>query len=89
MALADHTVMFGFSEWGLPVTYGLIMLTEHWWTMGTYFFIYVAGAVGRKSSLVTAIEDITAVAILVARVMLQAVRGVIVGMFHFICREML
>jgi hypothetical protein len=28
-------------------------------------------------------------AILIARVLLQAVRGVIVGMFHFICREML
>lgn len=57
--------------------------------MGTYLFVYVAGAAGRKYSIITAIEDAVALLILIARVLLQAVRGVIVGMFHFICREML
>jgi hypothetical protein len=57
--------------------------------MGTYLFVYVAGAAGRKLSVITAIEDAVALFILIARVLLQAVRGVIVGMFHFICREML
>jgi len=89
MTLTDHAVMFGFSEWGLPVTYGLVMLLEHGWSMGTYLFVYVAGAAGRRISLITAIEDAVALLILIARVLLQAVRGVIVGMFHFICREML
>lgn len=65
------------------------MLTEHCWAMGTYLFVYIAGAAGRKYSLITAIEDAAALLILVARVLLQAVRGIIVGMFHFICREML
>lgn len=51
--------------------------------------VYIAGAAGRKLSLLTAVEDAAAALILVARVLLQAVRGVIVGMFHFISREML
>lgn len=55
--------------------------------MGTYLFVYIAGAKGRKSSVITAAEDFIAIAILIARILLQAVRGVIVGMFHFICRE--
>lgn len=57
--------------------------------MGTYLFVYVAGAAGRKLSVLNAFEDAVALGILIARVMLQAVRGVIVGMFHFISREML
>lgn len=89
MTVTDHTALFGFSEWGLPVTYGIIMLLEHCWSMGTYLFVYIAGAAGRKYSLITALEDAVALLILIARVLLQAVRGVIVGMFHFICREMI
>lgn len=89
IAASDHTILFGFSEWGLPVTYGLVMLLEHCWSMGTYLMVYIAGAAGRKLSLLTAVEDAAAALILVARVLLQAVRGVIVGMFHFISREML
>jgi hypothetical protein len=47
------------------------------------------GARGRKSFIITLLEDIVAIAIMVARVVLQSIRGVIVGMFHFICREAL
>lgn len=81
--------MFGFAEWGLPILYGLILLAEHCWAFGTYFFVYLTGTKARKSLSITLIEDIIAVTILLARVLLQAVRGVIVGMFHFICREAL
>jgi hypothetical protein len=84
---ASYDYTFGFAEWGLPVTYGLIMLAEHWWTFGTYIFIYTTNTKGRRSLIITIFEDIVSVAILIARVLLQAVRGVIVGMFHFICRE--
>jgi hypothetical protein len=65
------------------------MLLEHAWTLGSFMVVYVAGAAGRKVSVITIVEDAAAVAILVARVLLQAVRGVIVGMFHFISREMI
>jgi hypothetical protein len=34
-------------------------------------------------------EDFVAMLIMVVRVLLQSIRGVIVGMFHFICREAL
>jgi hypothetical protein len=35
------------------------------------------------------LEDFVAMLIMVVRVLLQSIRGVIVGMFHFICREAL
>jgi hypothetical protein len=47
------------------------------------------GIRGRKSFIVNMLEDMIAMFIMVGRVMLQSVRGVIVGMFHFICREAL
>jgi hypothetical protein len=34
-------------------------------------------------------EDFVAMLIMIVRVLLQSIRGVIVGMFHFICREAL
>lgn len=88
-SLSDHNFLFGFAEWGLPILYGLILLAEHCWAFGTYFLVYLTGTRARKSLSITLLEDIVAVTILLARVLLQAVRGVIVGMFHFICREAL
>ncbi len=85
--VANYDYTFGFAEWGLPVTYGLIMLLEHWWAFGAYIFLYITNTKGRRSLLITIFEDIISMVILIARVLLQAVRGVIVGMFHFICRE--
>jgi len=85
----NHSFIFGFAEWGLPVLYGLILLTEHFWTFGTYILVYLMGTRGRKSFILTFIEDVVAIAIMIARVVLQSIRGVIVGMFHFICREAL
>ena len=89
MALANYDALFVFAEWGLPVIYGLIMLLEHWWAFGVYLLVYLNGARGRKLIILTALEDIVTLSILIARVLLQAVRGLIVGMFHFICREMI
>lgn len=57
--------------------------------MGLYFLIYLTGAAGKRSNIGSALEDIVALAILVARVCLQAVRGIVVGMFHFISRELI
>jgi hypothetical protein len=49
--------------------------------------VYLMGIRTRKSMIANCIEDLVALVIMVARVSLQMVRGVIVGMFHFICRE--
>ena len=89
MGATNHSVIFGFAEWGLPVTYGLLLLLEHLWTFGIYIFVYLVGIRGRKSFILTMIEDFVAMLIMVVRVLLQSIRGVIVGMFHFICREAL
>lgn len=86
---ADYVFMFGFAEWGLPVFYGLLLLVEHLWAFGVSLVAYLMGVRGRKLVVVTFIEDIIAVVIMISRVVLQAVRGLIVGMFHFICREVL
>ena len=87
--VSNNNFMFGFAEWGLPIVYGLILLLEHLWLFSIYFVIYLTGARGRKSITITLIEDLIALSILLARVLLQAVRGLIVNMFHFICRETL
>jgi hypothetical protein len=84
---SDHSTIFGFAEWGLPVIYGYILLLEHIWVFGAYMVVYLMGIRTRKSMVANCIEDIVALVIMVARVSLQMVRGVIVGMFHFICRE--
>jgi hypothetical protein len=83
----NHSFIFGFAEWGLPILYGLILLIEHFWTFGIYIFVHLMGVRGRRSLVITCIEDATAMCIMFARVILQAIRGVVVGMFHFICRE--
>lgn len=54
-----------------------------------YIVVYLMGVRTRRSVTANMIEDLVAVAIMIARVSLQMVRGVIVGMFHFICREAL
>ncbi len=85
----EETEMIGFAEWGLPVLYGFILLVEHQWSLGLCSLVYLAGVRGRKSLIINVFEDMGGGFIMVARVGLQAVRGVIVGMFHFICREAL
>lgn len=86
---SEHTVVFGFAEWGLPVMYGYILLLEHVWIFGTYIGVYLMGVRARKSIIINLIEDLIAMTIMIARVSLQMVRGIIVGMFHLICREAL
>jgi hypothetical protein len=78
---------FGFAEWGLPVVYGLLLLLEHFFNFGVYIAVYLVGARGRRNILAGWLEDVASSIIMLSRVMLQAVRGVIVGMFHFIARE--
>lgn len=87
--LDNHSFLFGFAEWGLPILYGLILLFEHFWVFGIYILVYLIGIRGRRSFMITFIEDIVAISIMFARVILQSIRGIIVGMFHFICREAL
>jgi hypothetical protein len=79
--------MWGFAEWGLPVIYGFILLVEHIWMFGSYIVVYLMGVKTRKSAIANVIEDLIAMTIMVGRVGLQTIRGLIVGMFHFICRE--
>jgi hypothetical protein len=43
----------------------------------------------RSSIIANIIEDLIAIIIMIGRVSLQVIRGLIVGMFHFICREAL
>lgn len=86
---SNQTIFFGFAEWGLPVLYGLLLLLEHTWVFGTYIFVYLVGTRGRASLIVSFFEDIIAMLIMIVRVVLQSIRGLIVGMFHFICREAL
>ncbi len=80
---------FGFAEWGIPVVFGFILLVEHIWELGVYTAVYLMGARGRRSLIVGVLEDLVALTIMFARVGLQVVRGIIVGMFHFVCREAL
>ena len=54
-----------------------------------YIFVYLVGVRGRRSFVVNMFEEFVAMLIMVVRVLLQSIRGVIVGMFHFICREAL
>lgn len=86
---SDYICMLGFAEWGLPVFYGLILLVEHMWLFGGHLVIYLMGVRGRRNLLATFVEDMIAFIIMISRVVLQSVRGIIVGMFHFICRESL
>ncbi len=85
---SNYFILFGFAEWGLPVTYGLAMLVEHIWAFGLFFLTYLVGARGKNSGLITAAEDGIVSLILIIRVLLQAIRGIIVGLLHFICREL-
>jgi hypothetical protein len=55
--------------------------------MGTYIVVYLMGVKTRKVMVANMIEDFIAITIMVGRVSLQVVRGLIVGMFHFITRE--
>lgn len=87
--VSEYMVLFCIIEWGLPVFYGLILLTEHLWMFGVNMTGYLMGIRGRKNLFATFIEDLIAVIIMVARVVLQSIRGIVVGMFHFICREAL
>jgi hypothetical protein len=54
---------------------------------GSYIVVYLMGVKTRKSAIANVIEDLIAMTIMVGRVGLQTIRGLIVGMFHFICRE--
>lgn len=86
---SNQHIFFGFAEWGLPVIYGLLLLLEHVWTFGIYIFVYLVGTRGRPSLIISFFEDLVAILIMIVRVILQSIRGLIVGMFHFICREAL
>lgn len=84
----NNESFFIFIEWGLPVIYGYLILNEHIWNFGQYFFVYLNGARGRKVLLVTLIEDLVSFIIILSRVSLQVVRGLICGFFHDFFREM-
>jgi hypothetical protein len=78
---------FIFVEWGLPVAYGFLILFESAWLFSTHLLIYLNGARGRRSLVVTLIEDCVALIILTSRITLQMIRGLICGFFHDFFRE--
>lgn len=83
----NNEIIFIFVEWGLPVVYGFLLLIEHLWNFGSHFFIYLNGGRGRRSFLLTVIEDILTFFIVIIRVSLQVVRGLLCGFFHNFFRE--
>lgn len=87
-AFDNNESFFIFIEWGLPVIYGYLLLSEHIWNFGQYFFVYLNGSKGRRLLTVTLIEDLVSFIIILSRVSLQVVRGLICGFFHDFFREM-
>ena len=85
----NNEIFFIFIEWGLPIIYGYLVLLESMILFGSYFFIYLNGARGRKLLFVTLIEDIISFIILLSRVTLQMVRGIICGLYHDFFRELI
>jgi len=87
VTLENNEIFFIFIEWGLPVMYGYMLIIEHIWLFGSHFLIYLNGARGRRSLIITIIEDIISFFILIARVSLQMIRGIICGFYHDFFRE--
>ena len=83
----NNEVLFIFVEWGLPVVYGFLLLIEHLWNFGSHFFVYLNGGRGRRSLIITIVEDILTFFIVIIRVSLQVVRGLLCGFFHNFFRE--
>jgi hypothetical protein len=86
--IENHEIFFIFIEWGLPVVYGFILITEYITNFGKYLFVYLNGAKGRSIFIVTLIEDFVAFLIIFARIALQVIRGVLCGFFHDFFREL-
>jgi hypothetical protein len=84
----NNEIIFIFVEWGLPVVYGFFLLVEHLWNFGSHFFIYLNGGRGRRSLVITLVEDILTFFIVIIRVCLQVVRGLLCGFFHNFFREL-
>lgn len=80
---------FSLAEWSIPVIYGLLLMLNNIYSLGSFFLIFLTGSKTRRSILLTLFEDLLAVTILFLRILLQMVRGVIVGLFHWICRELM
>ena len=78
----NNEIIFFFVEWGLPVVYGVLMLVEHMWNFGVYFFVYLSGGRGRRSFFLTLGEDLLNLLIVLIRVCLQVVRGLLCGLMH-------
>lgn len=87
--LENNEVFFIFVEWGLPILYGYLVLLESLVLFGSYFFIYLNGARGRKFLIITIIEDLISFVILISRVTLQIIRGIICGLYHDFFREII
>lgn len=85
--LENNEIFFIFIEWGLPIVYGYLIIIESMVLFSKYFFLYLNGARGRKFLLITILEDFIAFIILLSRVTLQAVRGLICGLYHDFFRE--
>lgn len=83
----NNEIIFIFVEWGLPVVYGFLLLIEHLWNFGSHFFIYLNGGRGRRSLIISLVEDILTFFIVIIRVSLQVVRGLLCGFFHNFFRE--
>ena len=76
-----------FLEWSLPVLFGILIIIESLWLFSSYIFIYLNGSSNRKIFIITLTEDVINLSILIARILLQMVRGIICGLYHDFFRE--
>jgi hypothetical protein len=86
--IENQEVFFIFIEWGLPIIYGFILISEYIFNFGKYIYIYLNGAKGRSIFIITLLEDFVAFSIIFARVSLQVIRGILCGFFHDFFREL-
>lgn len=76
-----------FIEWNLPVCFGIILILELLYLLGSYMFLYLNGANSRKAIIASFFEDLINFFILLVRIFLQFIRGVICGIYHDLLRE--
>ena len=81
-------IYFIFIEWGLPIIYGYCLLWEYIYLFGAFFFLYLNGSHVKKFFFINILEDIWTFIIFLARITMQAIRGLICGFFHDCFREL-
>lgn len=76
-----------FIEWNLPVCFGMILIFELLYLLGSYMFLYLNGSNSRKIIVASFFEDLINFFILIIRIFLQFIRGIICAIYHDLLRE--